>query len=277
MIGEDHEARQRISGQVKWFDPIKGFGFIADSEGGTDVLVHANVLRNFGQSSVVDGARVEVLAIRTPRGRQAVEVLSVLPAHSESVAPIADLEPLEGADLGALPLLPARVKWFDRVKGFGFANIFGRKGDVFLHVEVLRRWGFADLQSGEAVGLRIVTAPRGLMAAQIVAWERAVVDGPEDDGTETAAIGPASDPAGGPVNSTGGPSDQGTAPEGASSPVERGVNGSGLNGNARRATLVLGSGHKTGLDQPATPDHDATMIAHQDGPGARAMSRKANC
>ena len=181
MDGEEPGIGEHVKGQIKWFDPVKGFGFLADSQGGSDVLVHANVLRNFGQSSVVEGALVEVLAIRTPRGRQASEVVAVVPAPSESIAPIADLQPLEDADLQALPLLPARVKWFDRVKGFGFANIFGRKGDVFLHVEVLRRWGFADLQSGEAVGLRVVDAPRGLMAAQILAWERATSDALEPD------------------------------------------------------------------------------------------------
>lgn len=199
MNGEEPGIGEYVKGQIKWFDPVKGFGFLADAEGGPDVLVHANVLRNFGQSSVVEGALVEVLAIRTPRGRQASEVVAVVPAPAESIAPIADLEPLEDAELNALPLLPARVKWFDRIKGFGFANIFGRKGDVFLHVEVLRRWGFADLQSGEAVGLRVVTAPRGLMAAQILAWERAVVDSvdPErsDEGETQKQPGPAA-PAG---------------------------------------------------------------------------------
>lgn len=199
MNGEEPGIGEYVKGQIKWFDPVKGFGFLADAEGGPDVLVHANVLRNFGQSSVVEGALVEVLAIRTPRGRQASEVVVVVPAPAESIAPIADLEPLEDADLNALPLLPARVKWFDRMKGFGFANIFGRKGDVFLHVEVLRRWGFADLQSGEAVGLRVVSAPRGLMAAQILAWERAVSDSldPErsGEGESQEDTGPASAPA----------------------------------------------------------------------------------
>lgn len=174
MNGEDPVVAQHVKGQIKWFDPAKGFGFLADSAGGPDVLLHANVLRNFGQSSVVEGALVEVRAVQTSRGRQAAEVLSVAPAPTESGAPIAELETLGEAELQALPLLPARVKWFDRNKGFGFANIFGRKGDVFLHLEVLRRGGFADLVPGEAVGLRVFTAARGMIAAQIVAWEKAV-------------------------------------------------------------------------------------------------------
>ena len=166
-----------ISGRIKWFDPGKGFGFLADEEGGTDVLLHGNVLRSFGQSSVVEGALVEVMAVQTPRGRQATAVLSIMPAPLEDTAPIVELAALSDEDLAALPLLPGRVKWFDRHKGFGFANIFGRKGDVFLHVEVLRRFGFANLVPGEAFGLRVFMAERGLVAAEVVAWEKAASDG----------------------------------------------------------------------------------------------------
>ena len=71
------------------------------------------------------------------------------------------------ADIHALPLEPARVKWFDKGKGFGFANVFGRPEDVFIHAEVLRVSGFADLAAGEAVALRIVEGKRGRMAVQV--------------------------------------------------------------------------------------------------------------
>ena len=87
----------------------------------------------------------------------------------------ATLEPtiveMLGADILALPLEPARVKWFDKGKGFGFANVFGRGEDVFIHAEVLRVSGLADLDSGEAVALRIVDGKRGRMAVQVAAWE----------------------------------------------------------------------------------------------------------
>ena len=65
------------------------------------------------------------------------------------------------------------MKWFDKAKGFGFANIFEQKADVFLHIEVLRHSGFADLAVGEAIALRVVDGRRGMMAAQILSWERA--------------------------------------------------------------------------------------------------------
>lgn len=59
-------------------------------------------------------------------------------------------------------------------QGLRFANVFGRPEDVFVHVEVLRHSGFADLQAGEAVCLRIIEGKRGRMAVQVVSWEAAV-------------------------------------------------------------------------------------------------------
>ena len=89
-----------------------------------------------------------------------------------------DAGQLASDDILALPLEPARVKWFDKGKGFGFANVFGRSEDVFVHVEVLRVSGFADLAAGEAVALRIVEGKRGRMAVQVVSWEAATRNTP---------------------------------------------------------------------------------------------------
>lgn len=176
MTGEETLIRYRIKGRVKWFDPAKGFGFLFDMEGGTDVLLHSNLLRSFGQSSIIEGALVEVMAVQTARGRQADLILSITPPSSDAVPPIAELADFSDADIQSLPLQPARVKWFDRNKGFGFANVFGRKGDVFLHIEVLRRFGFTDLVAGEGVGLRVFMAERSMVAAEVVPWEKVASD-----------------------------------------------------------------------------------------------------
>lgn len=163
-----------VSGVVKWFDPVKGFGFVVSDEGGPDILLHVNVLRNYGQSSVADGARVELEVQRTERGVQATNILSLLPPEGDSSVGLSDIAALDPAVVAEAPLEPARVKWFDKGKGFGFANVFGRREDIFLHMEVLRRSGLSDLSPGEALALRVIEGKRGHMAAEVFAWEAAL-------------------------------------------------------------------------------------------------------
>ena len=161
-----------VQGRVKWFDAGKGFGFIIAEDGGPDILLHANVLRNFGQGSVAEGAGITVRTHVTPRGLQANEVLEIVPPEpdDDAPAPATDL-PEAPADA---PFVAARVKWFDKAKGFGFANIFGHPEDVFVHVEVLRRHGLADLQAGEAIAMKVVDGPRGQLAAEVRSWDYVV-------------------------------------------------------------------------------------------------------
>lgn len=171
---EDEKPVEVLHGRVKWFDPVKGFGFILSEETGSDVLLHANVLRNFGQSTVADGAEIIVNVQHTQRGVQAVEVLSITPPEGSGFVMASEGNTFSAEEIAACPLEPARVKWFDKGKGFGFANVFGRAEDVFVHVEVLRMSGFADLAAGEAICLRILEGKRGRMAAQVLAWDAAL-------------------------------------------------------------------------------------------------------
>ncbi len=171
MVTQDTGETRQVQGHVKWFDPGKGFGFVMSHSGGPDILLHANVLRNFGQGSVVDGSEITIVVQDTRRGLQAVEVLQIIPPVLDEPAPLRDMAVYTAAEIASRPIEPARVKWFDKGKGFGFANVFGDAADVFIHVEFLRRSGLADLQSGEAVGLRIVEGERGRMAVEVVGWE----------------------------------------------------------------------------------------------------------
>jgi CspA family cold shock protein len=154
-----------VRGRVKWFDIGKGYGFVvADDEGG-DILLHGNVLRAFGFTSVAEGAEIVVTVQSTERGRQATEVLDIVPAaEAASIAITPKGEP-------DAPLEPARVKWFDRGKGFGFVNIFGRPEDVFLHMEVLRQFGYGEVTAGDVLAVRVVEGPRGPMVFEVRSWD----------------------------------------------------------------------------------------------------------
>lgn len=174
MVGE---TSFRVVGKVKWFDPVKGYGFIvpdepADDLGG-DVLLHMSVLRSAGFSTVPENARIVCDAVRGERGVQSTRVLelddSARTADDLPAFPVADDEPTYPVQNGEL--VPVRIKWFDRAKGFGFGNMIGDASDIFIHMEVLRRFGLPDLAPGEAVLSRVVRGPRGMMAIEVRSWD----------------------------------------------------------------------------------------------------------
>ena len=130
-MSDDNENIEKQSGHIKWFDRVKGFGFIISDETEEDILIHANVLRKFGQSSIAENTHIEFMAHYTERGVQAVEILSVDPVL-DALSTLEDFEDVDIEDIRSLPLQAARVKWFDGGKGFGFANIFGNDEDIFV-------------------------------------------------------------------------------------------------------------------------------------------------
>ena len=86
VMSDADKDGETVAGTVKWFDPTKGFGFVVADGGGPDILLHANVLRNFGQSSVADAAGIEIVVQETARGIQAVEVLRIDPPAGDESA-----------------------------------------------------------------------------------------------------------------------------------------------------------------------------------------------
>lgn len=157
-----------VIGQVKWFDPARGYGFVVAEGVEGDILLHGNVLRDYGQGSVADGSTIHLICQMGERGRQAVKVLSVdVPEGPAGDTASDELSPIPDD----LPYLPARVRWFDKSRGFGFANVFGDPVDVFVHVDTLRRFGLADLTTGEAICLRALDSARGRLAVEVRRWE----------------------------------------------------------------------------------------------------------
>jgi CspA family cold shock protein len=69
------------------------------------------------------------------------------------------------------PLEPARIKWFDRVKGFGFVNVYGKPEDVFLHMETLRQYGYGEVVAGDVLAVRVTAGPRGPMVYEVRSWD----------------------------------------------------------------------------------------------------------
>ncbi|MDA9406511.1 MULTISPECIES: cold-shock protein [unclassified Bradyrhizobium] len=63
-------------GTVKWFNPTKGYGFIAPDNGGKDVFVHISAVEKAGFSSLAEGAKVSFDVVNN-RGKDSAENLRI--------------------------------------------------------------------------------------------------------------------------------------------------------------------------------------------------------
>lgn len=174
---DSSEEQLFVHGIVRWFDVNKGYGFIA-ADGYGDILLHVNVLRNFGQSAVSDGTSMVAEIKENPRGFQVINIVSIeAPAKSDARS-TTHPEAHDVSRFVHLEVLPARVKWYDTQKGYGFVNVFGNPADVFLHTEVVRVSGLGKVMQGEAVGVRVNETERGLMVVHVLNWGSTYPEGP---------------------------------------------------------------------------------------------------
>ena len=73
----DSVESTRIRGTVKWFNAEKGFGFIAQEDGGDDVFVHYSAIQTQGYKSLDENQKVEFDVTQGPKGPQAENVRPV--------------------------------------------------------------------------------------------------------------------------------------------------------------------------------------------------------
>jgi CspA family cold shock protein len=165
-LGEAAANLVEISGVIKWFDASKGYGFIVPDNGWPDVLLHVTVLRRAGYQTAYEGARLVVECVQRAKGYQAFRIISM--DESTAIHPAQMLPPRTHVSVTPTSGLErAQVKWFNRLRGFGFLTCGEGTPDIFVHMETLRRFGMTELRPGQFVLVRFGPGSKGMMAAEI--------------------------------------------------------------------------------------------------------------
>ena len=175
------ETETIVAGRVKWFDPVRGYGFMVPADGvGSDILLHFSIVNEAGRRTLPEGTSLTCGVVARDRGRQARRIIAldltsaIGPDPETAAARAADRTDPRSMIAAAGPFEPVTVKWFNRLKGYGFVVRPGSDDDIFIHMETVRRAGLLELMPWQALSARIAPGHKGPLAVLIEAAGDAV-------------------------------------------------------------------------------------------------------
>ncbi len=180
-------------GKVKWFNAIKGYGFIQPDDGGEDVFVHISAVEQAGMAGLAEGQPLGFTLVDRG-GRISATDLKI----TGEPMPVTDRAPPReprdggfgggdrgprggagggfggagGGDRGGAPQrqltgekATGTVKFFNAMKGFGFIQRDDGQPDAFVHISAVERAGMSTLNEGDRLQFELEVDRRGKHAA----------------------------------------------------------------------------------------------------------------
>lgn len=157
----------QVGGVVKWYDKVKGYGFIVPDDGGSDIFLGKAVVSIANVGEPEEGARVVVIMQVRDKGRSATRLVSLEPPIEKPAKPVPNgVTSVEGPQRGM-------VKLFNAKRGFGFVTLGDGTADIFFHVTTPGSARLRSLEVGDEVEVKWGAGPNGLIAIEMMDKEAA--------------------------------------------------------------------------------------------------------
>lgn len=145
-----------VTAKVKWFNPAKGFGFVAPTDGTPDAFLHVSVVHTAGLRTLRQGATIVCNLTEGPKGPQVTAIETI-----DNSTVVDDLP--EGDET----VLDGEIKFFAADKGYGFGVSESGGHDIFIGIGALQRSNLDRLESGQRVRMHVQDGKKGPMATKV--------------------------------------------------------------------------------------------------------------